>query len=88
MLTTPAAVITATEMTATVRIALATRENVLALPRRAVRREGGRQFVLCPRGETVERRPVTTGSRDESHTEIVAGLREGDEVLIGDLKEK
>lgn len=75
------------EMTATVKIALETRENVLAVPRRAVRREGGRQFVLCPRGDTVERRPVTTGSRDETHTEIVAGLREGDEVLVGELKE-
>jgi hypothetical protein len=31
---------------------------------------------------------VTTGSRDESHTEIVAGLREGDEVLVGELKEE
>jgi RND family efflux transporter MFP subunit len=76
------------EMTATVKIALATRENVLAVPRRAVRREGGRQFVLCPRGDTVERRQVTTGSRDESHMEIVAGLREGDEVLVGDVKEE
>jgi macrolide-specific efflux system membrane fusion protein len=76
------------EMTATVKIALEMRENVLAVPRRAVRREGGRQFVLCPRGDTVERRPVTTGSRDESHTEIVAGLHEGDEVLVGELKEE
>lgn len=76
------------EMTATVKIALETRENVLAVPRRAVRREGGRQFVLCPRGGTVERRQVTTGSRDESHTEIVAGLREGDAVLVGELKEE
>jgi RND family efflux transporter MFP subunit len=72
------------EMTAAVRIALATRENVLAVPRRAVRREGGRQFVLSPRGDAIERRWVKTGSRDESSWEIVEGLREGDEVLVGD----
>ncbi len=72
------------EMTATVRIALESRENVLAVPRRAVRREGGRQFVLCPQGDAVIRRWIKTGSRDESFWEIVEGLREGDEVLVGD----
>lgn len=74
------------EMTAAVRIALETRENVLAVPRRAVRREGGRQFVLCPQGETAVRRWIKTGSKDESFWEVVEGLREGDEVLVGDLK--
>jgi RND family efflux transporter MFP subunit len=72
------------EMTATVRIALDTREDVLAVPLRAVRREGGREFVLCPRGDTVERRWVRTGTRDESHWEIVDGLREGDQIVVGD----
>jgi len=74
------------EMTTTVRIALASRENVLAVPRRAVRREGGRQFVLSPRGETTVRHWVKTGSQDDSYWEIVDGLREGDEVLVGDPK--
>jgi HlyD family secretion protein len=73
------------EMTTTVRIALETRESVLALPRRAVRREQGRAFVLCPRGDQVVRVSVTTGSKDESYWEIVEGLREGDEALIGDV---
>lgn len=72
------------EMTATVRIALEMRENVLAVPRRAVRREGGRQFVLCPRGDADIRRWIRTGSRDESFWEVVEGLREGDEVLVGE----
>jgi RND family efflux transporter MFP subunit len=69
------------EMTTTVRIAIDTRENVLAVPRRAVRRERGRTFVLTPAGE---KRWVTVGSRDETDTEIVDGLGEGDEVLLGD----
>jgi RND family efflux transporter MFP subunit len=69
------------EMTTTVRIAIETRENVLAVPRRAVRREQGRSFVLTPSGE---KRAITVGSRDETHTEIVDGLREGDEVLVGE----
>jgi HlyD family secretion protein len=74
------------EMTTTVRIALDTRENALALPIRAVRRDGAQAFVLSRRGEAIERRLVTTGSRDESYWEIVDGLREGDEVLVGDVK--
>jgi RND family efflux transporter MFP subunit len=68
------------EMTTTVRIAVETREGVLAVPRRAVRRAQGRAFVLTPAGE---RRSVTVGSRDETHTEITSGLREGEEVLLG-----
>ncbi|HSS78857.1 MAG TPA: efflux RND transporter periplasmic adaptor subunit [Thermoanaerobaculia bacterium] len=77
------------EMTATVRIALETRRAVLAVPRRAVRREGGRQYVLLRRGnqkDATERRWVKTGGQDESYWEIAEGLREGDEVLIGDEK--
>jgi len=69
------------EMTTTVRIAVETREAVLAVPRRAVRREEGRAYVLTPAGE---KRRVAVGSRDETHCEIVEGLREGDEVRLGD----
>jgi hypothetical protein len=58
---------------------------VLSLPLKAVRREGGRTFVFCPRGESVERRWVTTGSQDDSYFEITDGLREGDEVFVGDV---
>lgn len=76
------------EMTTTVRIALDSREHVLALPIRAVRRDGDRAFVLVRRGDAIERRPVTTGSRDESYWEIVDGVREGDEVLVGDVTEE
>ena len=71
------------EMTTTVRIAIETRENVLTVPRRAVRREGGRAYVLDRAGQ---RRFVTVGSRDEAEWEIVEGLREGDEVRIGEAR--
>lgn len=67
------------EMTATVRVAQGAPAEVLALPRRAVRREEGRTFVLAADGT---RREVRLGSRDETHVAIVEGLREGDEVLV------
>jgi macrolide-specific efflux system membrane fusion protein len=74
------------EMTTTVRILLDTHEHVLAVPIRAVRRADGRPFVWYRQGETVERRWVTTGLKDDSYWEIVDGLREGDAVVVGDVK--
>src|SRR5262245_15650818 len=73
------------EMTTTVRIAIDTRRQVLALPIRAVRRQDGKTFVWIRRGGAIERRWVTTGTRDEMYWEITDGLREGDEVLAGDV---
>ncbi len=83
---TPADCILRPEMTTAVTIDLKRRENVLALPVAAVHREEQNRFVLIRHGDGVERRPVTTGIRDESYWEILTGLREGDEVLAGDTK--
>ena len=83
--TTPRGFVLRPEMTTTVTVDLDRRANVLALPIRAVRREAGRTFVLCPNSGKTEQRWVTTGIRDDSYWEIVAGLHEGDEVLIGDV---
>jgi len=71
------------EMTTTVRIAIESRENVLAVPRRALHREGGRPYVLDASGD---RHWVTVGSRDEADVEIVEGLREGDPVRLGEAR--
>ena len=73
------------EMTTTVRIALELHENVPSLPVRAVRWDGSRAFVLCRRDRAVERRWITTGSRDENFWEITDSLREGDAVLVGNV---
>jgi HlyD family secretion protein len=73
------------EMTTTVQIPLEMRPNVLVVPIRAVRRSGEQTFVLLRRGDTIERRLVTTAIRDDTYWEISEGLREGDEVLVGDV---
>ncbi len=72
------------EMTTTVTVDLERRANVLALPIRAVRREGSRAFVLCRNNGKTEQRWISTGMRDDSYWEIAGGLREGEEVLVGD----
>jgi HlyD family secretion protein len=76
------------EMTTTVSIDLDRHPNVLALPIRAVRREGGRTFVLCRNNGELEQRWVTTGIRDDNYWEIVGGLRETDDVMVGDMKSR
>jgi len=69
------------EMTASVRIALEPRE-VLAVPARALRREGGRSVLYVVTGRRAEPRPVRVGWRDGPWLEIVEGVREGERVLL------
>lgn len=69
------------EMTATVRIALETR-SALAVPTRAIRRDGGESVVFVRVGRTTERRVVRLGWRDGPWAEVVEGLVEGDEILL------
>jgi RND family efflux transporter MFP subunit len=70
------------EMTANVTLYLETRENVLAVPRRALRRDRGRYVVSVVRDGGVEEQEVQVGWRDDEYTEIVRGLEEGDVVLV------
>jgi multidrug efflux pump subunit AcrA (membrane-fusion protein) len=70
------------EMTASVSIALDTRENVLAVPSRAVRRERGKSVVYVSRDGRAQSREVRTGWKDSQWTEITSGLREGQAVLL------
>jgi HlyD family secretion protein len=72
------------EMTTTVSIDLDRRRDVLALPIRAVRRQGSRTLVLRRNNGKTEQRTISTGIRDDNYWEIVAGLREGDEVVVGE----
>jgi macrolide-specific efflux system membrane fusion protein len=74
------------DMTATVKIAIDIRTQALALPVRAVRREGARAFVWQQRNGTREQRWITTGIKDDSYWEILDGLHEGDEVIVGEVK--
>ncbi|MBT8398128.1 MAG: efflux RND transporter periplasmic adaptor subunit [Gemmatimonadetes bacterium] len=70
------------EMTANVTLFLETRENVLAVPRRALRRDRGRYLVSVVREGQIEEQEVQVGWRDDQYTEIMRGLEDGDVVLI------
>lgn len=73
------------EMTTTVNILLDGREDVLTLPNGAVRRDSDGIFAFVPGPAGPERRSIRTGYRGSSYTEVLEGLGEGDEILVGSV---
>jgi HlyD family secretion protein len=72
------------DMTATVTITVAVREQVLAVPNQAVRREDGQRVVYVQQGDRFMPTAVKVGWKDKTYTEVLSGLREGDRVLVGE----
>lgn len=79
------------EMTASVTIFLERRENVLAVPAKAVQRERGKNVVYVTANERTEAREIKVGWRDGQWIEVASGLEEGETVLLespGQTEEK
>jgi membrane fusion protein (multidrug efflux system) len=60
------------------------RADALLVPVQAVRSEEGRTRVLVVRDGVAEAVPVELGLGTETFVEVLAGLAEGDEVVVGD----
>ena len=79
-------------MTVQVVMDVATSENTLLAPIIGVKRDGKEKFALVldkkKKKSRPIRKPVTTGISDGVHIEILSGLEEGDEVVIGTLTKK
>ena len=54
----------------------------LWIPSDALRSDGGAQVVFVARGDTVERRAVTTGLEDGGDVEVLAGVAAGEQVVV------
>lgn len=65
-----------------IRIVLESKENVLWLPKEAIRSFEGRRFVLVRTGQVERRVTVKTGIETEDRVEITEGVKEGD-VVVG-----
>ena len=74
------------DMTTNTTITVAKREKVLAIPNQAVRREDGDRVVFVQEGDRLVRRPVKTGWKDKTYTEVLSGLKEGERVVAGELE--
>lgn len=70
-------------MTANIDVVTGRRENVLAIPQRAIARKNGDRIVRVKIGKTVEERKVETGlSGYDGSIEILSGIKEGEEVIV------
>jgi macrolide-specific efflux system membrane fusion protein len=72
------------DMTANVSISIDRRQGVISVPHKAVRREGTRKFILVTDKGLLEKRFVKVGVRDQAYLEILDGLKEGEQVVIGE----
>lgn len=70
------------EMTTHVKLAIEKRDAALTIPRRALKRENGRQFILIHRDGTWKEQDVQTGWRTDTTVEIIKGIKQGDEVAL------
>jgi len=57
-------------------------ESKLLVPRSAISEEDGKTFAYVKAGDKWERREVTAGLQNESHTVVLAGLTNGEEVRV------
>jgi len=71
------------EMTANLTIIAGVRKNVLAVPDKSLRMDlQGKSYVMVKRGEKWEKRYVTTGWSSDGYTQILQGVKEGEEVGV------
>ena len=71
------------EMTANLTIIAGVRKNALAVPDKSLRMDlQGKSYVMVKRGEKWEKRYVTTGWSSDGYTQILQGVKEGEEVGV------
>ena len=68
--------------TALVVVQYESRENVLAVPETAVRKDGSRYYCYRQKGDQKEKVYIETGLYDGIYYEVLGGLEEGDVVYI------
>jgi multidrug efflux pump subunit AcrA (membrane-fusion protein) len=74
------------EMTARADIVVGTRENVLVVPVNAVYEQQGSFVVHVVKSRGAETRLVGLGASNDQWVEVVAGVREGERVMLNALR--
>jgi RND family efflux transporter MFP subunit len=75
-------------MSATCEFIIDKKEDVLCVPNQAVKEKGGRNFVTVVKNGRQEDREVQIGLVGNDLTEIVKGLKEGEEVITSIIQTK
>lgn len=63
------------------RIKTLEKNNILLLPPQAIREQNGKSIVFVDENGLAKQHIITVGISDETHVEIVSGLKEGDRVI-------
>ena len=58
------------------------RTDVLLVPSNAITRRGTEAYVQVVNGDATEERAIKTGISDWQFTEVIAGLSEGEQVVV------
>ena len=72
-------------MTANIEIITAEKENVLAVPNQAIKKENNQnvvELIADTKTNKTYTKPVETGLRGNTMTEIISGLKDGEQVII------
>lgn len=69
-------------MTCDLRILVNKKENVLVLPKEALKKKEGKYYVEILEGEEKDEREVEIGISSEEFVEVVSGLSEGEKVIL------
>ena len=70
------------EMTANIVVTTDVHEDVLTIPRGAVKRSGKKSFAVMKTELALSENPIELGWRDGDAQEVVSGLNDGDQVGI------
>lgn len=70
-------------MTATVDIVAESKESALRVPNRAIKRDRDGRYVQVVGLGKLERVSIIVGVSNSTYTEVLSGLKEGDEVVVG-----
>ncbi|MCX6719724.1 MAG: efflux RND transporter periplasmic adaptor subunit [Candidatus Staskawiczbacteria bacterium] len=68
-------------MSASVEIITDAKQDVLTVPNSAIKTQGGQKYVQVLVDNIPQQKPVTTGLSNDTSTEIISGLNEGDNVV-------
>ncbi len=72
-------------MSVNANIITQTKNDVLTVPTTAIQKVSGQSYVRVLKNGQVNQAAVQTGIASDSNTEIISGLNEGDQVIIGSL---
>ena len=76
-------------MNTSVDIVTSEHKNTLLLPNQAIKKDNlGKNYVEVMNVQQVKMQPVVLGLQDDTRTEIVAGLKEGDKVVTNAIPGK